>query len=388
MTKFDECKAVVVIGGDFCPVGKQVLELCTEGNVEELFGDLQQCFYFADFSIINLEAPFVTKKAPIVKTGNNFSLHPNCINVLKKAKVKCLNLANNHILDHGESGFSETLEVCRKNGMQWLGVGGDLSEAGEPLIVSVNGLRLAFISMADHEFSLATDDGGGANPVDPIAFVRVVRRYRGCYERLIVLIHGGAEHYPYPSPQMQKLSRFVVEEGANAVVWQHSHCPGCIEWYQGTPIVYGQGNLIADSSQVSFKNLEWYKGFLVKLIVRSESIELIKVPYMRLYGQDGIRRMTEGELKDFNNEIEERSENILKKNFIANSWAKFCLSRKNTYMSILRGYGPFLKRVNARLNLVEKMYSKDDFAALLNVVRCQIHKEQLVTLLHLFTRNK
>ena len=75
-------------------------------------------------------------------------------------------------------------------------------------------------------------------------------------------MHGGNEGYPYPSPRLMDTCRFLVEQGANAVICQHSHCVGCYEEYRGGHIVYGQGNLIFDAS---IPPPGWNEGVLVRL---------------------------------------------------------------------------------------------------------------------------
>ena len=62
----------------------------------------------------------------------------------------------------------------------------------------------------------------------------------------IVLYHGGKEYYRYPSPNLQRVCRYMIEKGTDLVICQHSHCIGCEENYLSGKIVYGQGNFIFD----------------------------------------------------------------------------------------------------------------------------------------------
>ena len=61
--------------------------------------------------------------------------------------------------------------------------------------------------MAEREFSIADDKTPGANPLDLINFVNAIRQHKqqGIF---IVLIHGGKEYYPYPSPEMVRTMPF------------------------------------------------------------------------------------------------------------------------------------------------------------------------------------
>ena len=109
--------------------------------------------------------------------------------------------------------------------------------------MSIQDIKIGFIGLSEHEFSLATEESWGANPLDLIDYIRNIKANSSEYDYLVVLLHGGSEHYPFPSPRLMETCRFLVEEGANAVVCQHSHCAGCYEEYLGRHIVYGQGNL-------------------------------------------------------------------------------------------------------------------------------------------------
>lgn len=354
------------------------------GDAESLFTDLLPAFKTVDFSVANLEGPLASKLSPIIKTGYNFRFPSECINGLIAANVKGLILANNHILDHGQGALKETLSLCAKANIVPIGADENLVAAGKPHILSIKGVRVAFLAMADTEFSIAGENSYGANPLDLINYVQTVNYLKGKFDKLIVIIHGGAEYHPYPSPRMQKMSRFMVEQGANAVIWQHSHIAGCLEHYQGAPIVYGQGNLIADRPGFKVINPEWHKGFICVLKITSDNVTLEMIPYMQSYNKLGARKMTDSEKIKFQSDFDWRSKKILDNKFVKTKWNEFCISRKEIYFSILKGYGPFLSRINKRIAFGTKLYSRKSLTALLNAVRCQIHQEQLDTILHLF----
>ena len=378
----------MLIGGDVAPRGPDTIAAFCRGDAVSLFTNMLPVLKCVDFSMVNLEGPFASKPKPILKTGNNFRFPSDTINGLIAANVRGLILANNHILDHGQNALNETLALCDRANIIPIGAGKNLVEAGKPHIFQTKGLRVALLAMADTEFSIAGDNSYGANPLDLINYVGTVSRLRGESDKLVVLIHGGAEHYPYPSPRMQKMSRFMVDQGANAVFWQHSHIPGCLEHYHGAPIVYGQGNLIADRPGFKVFDPDWHKGFICVLKLTNNNVTLEMIPYMQSFNRLGARKMTDSEKIKFQSDFDWRSGNILEKEFVKTKWEEFCISRKETYVSILKGYGPFLTRINKRIGFGGKLYSQESLTALLNVVRCQIHREQLETILQLLSYNR
>ena len=67
-----------------------------------------------------------------------------------------------------------------------------------------------------------------------------------------MLYRGGKEHYRYPSPYLQKICKKMVKKGADLVICQHSQCIGCYEDYEGSTIIYGQGNFLFDKYDREF----------------------------------------------------------------------------------------------------------------------------------------
>ena len=88
-----------------------------------------------------------------------------------------------------------------------------------------------------------------------------VRELRNNCDILIVLYHGGREHYRYPTPELQRVFHKFAECGADVVIAQHTHCIGCAEEYQGKTLIYGQGNFLFDNSDIE----EWQTSLLVEV---------------------------------------------------------------------------------------------------------------------------
>src|ERR1039458_7494152 len=238
--------ATLLIGADICPIeGNRPYFI--NGDAACLLNDLLPEFQQADLTIANLECLLVEQQSPIEKTGPTFGEPGACINGIKQAGVDVLNLANNHILEHGAPGLENTLAICTQAGIQTVGAGPNLDAARRILIRDLGGLRVGLLAVAEHEFSIATQHSPGANPLDLIDFVRNVTSHRDKFDYLIVLLHGGDE-FLVPSPRIQNTCRFMVEIGANAVIVQHPHVLGGYEDYRGGHIVYGQGALLMDEA--------------------------------------------------------------------------------------------------------------------------------------------
>lgn len=370
----------LLIGGDVCPRGK-VGSCFSRGDSDGIFHDLAVEFEKADLSIVNLECPFIVRKTPIKKSGSVLGVESSCVNGLVKSGIDVAVLANNHILDHGESGLKNTLEVCSKAGLLTVGAGKNIEYANKMLIKEVDGVRIGIYAMAEHEFSIATENSYGANPLDLINFIRIVEAQKPNYDYLIVIIHGGNEHYPYPSPGLMKRCRFIVEMGANTVICQHSHCPGCHEEYSDSHIVYGQGNLIFEP--IAYNPESWYKGYLLKLKI-SDNLSTTKqiIPYIQSYSFIGAKRMNIDEEKAFLQIISKRSQAIKDKAFVEKQWRQFCEKLKYSYIGRTMGYRHIMNRLNRNNGLITKLFhSQRALRVAYNLIRCEAHREVIETVL-------
>jgi len=370
----------ISIGGDVCPMG-QCEKYFIKGDSFRLFNDLLDPIKEADISIVNLECPLIDTPNPILKTGPILGAASDCIKGIKNAGIDIVNLANNHIMDHGAEGLKNTLNTCQHAEIATVGAGRNLAEARQILIQNVRGTKVGILACAEHEYSIASKKDYGANPLDPVDYIRSVRSYRDQLDFLILLIHGGNEFYAYPSPRMQKLSHFMLEEGADAIIWQHTHCPGCYELYNNKYIVYGQGNLIFEGNHK--RDLSWYQGFLIELnLDHNRNINLDLVPYLQSKNGIGSHRMSKSQEKDFLSEISDRSANIKKEGFIENQWLNFCKSRRDLYLSTVLGHSRMMRFLNKKLHIARYIYSKNTLLGVGNTVRCESHRDVLVTLLN------
>jgi len=368
----------LLIAGDVCPIERN-RPLFAAGQVAPLLNDLEGEFRQADLAIANLECPLIETPSPIRKTGPVFGVESECINGIRNAGFDVLNLANNHSLDHGAPGLANTIRVCSAAGIATVGAGDCLESAGRLLLQEVGGVRIAILGMAEREFSIASKNGWGANPLDLINFVRIVRRHRETFDYLVVLVHGGNEFQPI-SPRLQNTCRFLIEMGANAVIVQHPHCVGGFENYQNGWIVYGQGAFLMDEGL--YRDLKaFHEGFLVKLNVTGPGCaEFSIVPFSQADPETGARRMKPEIESCFRRSLEERCKQILDPGMVESQWLRFCQEGKHRYMSGLLGHHRIVRRLNARGFVERNFYSARSLLGVRNNVCCESHREVLETL--------
>lgn len=251
----------LMIGADIVPTGSNQ-NIFESGHMEEIVDKkILDLLKDADYCIFNLEVPLTDVKRPIPKCGPNLIASAKSAVGLRQLGIDFLTLANNHILDQGEQGLWSTAEQLDRAGIAYAGIGRTSAEAAKPHIVELYGKKIGIYCCAEHEFSIVGDRKAGANPFDPLESPDHVSILKKQCDYVIVLYHGGKEHYRYPSPGLQKICRKIVEKGADFVVCQHTHCIGCEEKWQDGTIVYGQGNFLFDHSESEF----WQTSLLIEV---------------------------------------------------------------------------------------------------------------------------
>lgn len=371
VSNFEMKPVTLIIGGDLCPT-KTNFHLFSNSNIDRIIGkELNNILSSADIRVFNLETPLSDIKKPIKKYGPNLAAPISTINGIKSLNPTLLCLANNHILDQDEQGLFSTIEILRKVNIGYFGAGKNLADARKPAIIEKNNIKIGFYACTEHEFSNATEISAGANPFDPLESLDHIKNLKDMCDYLIVLYHGGKELYPYPSPNLQKVCRKIVDRGANLVVCQHSHCIGTIEEYNGSTIIYGQGNFIFDYSD----HEAWQTGLLLKVTFLDKKASIDYIPICK--NEEIVRIASDVERDKIISELISRSKNITIPGFIEKEYSKFCRKIRNGYLRLLAGFNPLVSRFDRLTGgfLVTIIYNKKNVKAIENIIECEAHRE-------------
>lgn len=362
-----------IIGADLVPTNSNI-DLFASADVETLIGrDIKKLLDSANFTIFNLEVPLTDLSTPIKKCGPNLIAPTKTIAGLKAINPHFFTLANNHILDQGEQGLKSTIALLDKYGIDYAGAGKDVEEAAKPYIFEHDGKKIGIYCCAEHEFTIATENTPGANPFDPLNSLDHIMELKKQCDYVIVLYHGGKEHFRYPSPYLQKVCRKIVDKGADIVVCQHSHCIGCEEKWHGGTIVYGQGNFLFDADDNEF----WNTSLLLEIKLSNE-LEVSFIPICK--NKNGIRLADEKETDLIMQQFKERSQNILYKDFVQENYSKFAESMGLGYY--YRISGKILRLLPIRIinkltkyRFLKWCYDSQAKTIVENCLECEAHRE-------------
>ena len=369
----------IMICGDTVPTESNIKEF-SEGDRKSLVSDaLWEKLKDADFRFYNLEVPLCDEEHPIIKSGPNLIAPTSTVKGLKALKPDLIGLANNHTLDQDKEGLFKTMEVLSENGIPYVGAGANLAEAQKPYIFEKNGKKIGVYNCAEHEFTIAGENYPGANPFDVFESFDHIRALKKECDYVVVIYHGGKEHYRYPSPNVQKACRKMIDAGADLVVGQHSHCVCCEEKYKNGVICYGQGNFVFDC----LANEYWQTS----LVIKANFGDTLSVEYIPTCRENKGVGLGDKEILD---DFFARSEEIKKPGFIKEKYEQFALSMLDEYLIYLSANDgipysgeQFLKKFDEKNQHLK--YHPSYLTIIENVFRCEAHNELVVTALHKLT---
>lgn len=194
----------------------------------------------------NLEFPLYTWE---LSTGERRTVDRVCCRgkpvyaeFLRQAGLSVVSVANNHIYQHGNAAFLETLQALEHAGIRTCGTSQDFT--GEQ-VFTVDGIRLAFLGWSDRPRQYL-DNEPPYNEVDRDACCRSVSEMKSKVDVVCVSLHWGVEFLEMPESEDRKFARRLIDAGASVVIGHHPHVLRELEDYRGGVIAYSLGNNVCD----------------------------------------------------------------------------------------------------------------------------------------------
>ena len=365
----------VLVAGDFVPQNR-VASMVDRGDYG-FFNNVIPITRHSDYSILNFESPIIEGTAkPIVKTGPSLQCHKNAMVAVKYAGFDCVTLANNHFYDFGDKGVSDTLKTCCECGIDSVGGGMNLKEAESVLFKQLKNETLAIINFCENEWSIATNSSGGSAPLNIVHNTRAIQEARKQADYVLVIVHGGTEHYQLPSPRMKETYRFFIEQGADAVVNHHQHCFSGYELYNNKPIFYGLGNFCFDKNDSD--NLLWNSGYVAQIEFKKTDVDYELIPYIQCSEKSEIRFLTDK--TEFEQKIERLNEIIMNDEALESSFEQMVQSHKSFLSVFEPGKNKYIKYMKSK-GLLPRFVSQEKKDIFLELFRCEAHRDVMFELL-------
>jgi poly-gamma-glutamate synthesis protein (capsule biosynthesis protein) len=260
-----------------------------------------------------------------------------------------------------------------------VGAGAEQTDARTPLLHRFScGRSLGVVAMAESEFCIAGKDSAGANPIDFTNY-SMIKNLKISTDKILVILHAGTEMRRFPRPGLIDLCHFLVDQGADAVIVQHTHCVGGVEHYNNAPIIYGQGNFIFGKlAKKEIKSPLWWEGMQVELVwdIASNDWTLQLHPFLQRSEDIGIRLLTDAEEEVFWKNQDDFSRVIKERDAVERSWQDFCAKSKDSVLLNLMGASRIPNGLASRgLPLVKLWQLLIEHRRVRNMISCESHRE-------------
>ncbi len=206
----------------------------------------------ADLAICHLETPMAERGGPY-SSYPVFGVPEEIAPALAWTGYDACSTASNHSVDQGYDGVVRTLDVLDEAGLAHTGTYRSPAEAGTPEILDVNGIRVGWLSYTFGTNGIPVEKPWSVNLIDPDRILRDARaaRKQGA-EAVLVALHWGDEYSHDPSAYQLDVARRLTQSPDITLVYgHHAHVTQPSRRVNGTWVVYGLGNLIADQHDVA-----------------------------------------------------------------------------------------------------------------------------------------
>ena len=284
-------------------------------------------------------------------------------------------------MDYGKKGLEDTLNYLNDYDIDYIGSGLNKNDSKKIKYFTKNGLKIAILNFAENEWSTSINDNDpGASSLNEISNFYDIQEAKTNADKIVVITHGGNEMYNLPSPRFKELLRFFVDAGADAIINHHTHCVSGYEIYKEKPIFYSLGNFIFENTDNI--NPIWNIGMGVKLIFSKNDIKFEIKYFKQCYNSNLLlQELTNEETRNIKLEMDKLnkiiiSDDLLKMEF--NKWVQMNIKQYNYYLE------------PHNINIISSLQNRNYFPSfwsskkrkyLLNLIRCESHKEVLISIL-------
>lgn len=244
---FPQEEATIVFAGDAMQ-HKSQLENASRGGVydySETFAEIAPWVQSADYAVVNLETTL---------GDHNFSGFPmfctpdSYASALKDAGFDLFLNANNHTLDRRDNGLRRTVRVLDSLGVAHTGTYTDAAarNAAVPLVRDINGFKVAFINYTYGTNGIDIQGNVVVDYIDRKKMSADIKSARSAGAELVVVLpHWGIEYELTERAPQRELAKFLLDNGADAVIGGHPHVIQPMHRTGDGAVVYSMGNLVS-----------------------------------------------------------------------------------------------------------------------------------------------
>jgi poly-gamma-glutamate capsule biosynthesis protein CapA/YwtB (metallophosphatase superfamily) len=290
-----------------------------------------------DVRLINLETTITAGGEFAEGKSVCYRMHPDNLPALTAFHPDVCALANNHILDFGYRGLTDTVATLTGAGVPAAGAGADLLTARRPAVVSAHGEHRVLVGSVATKSAGVPESWAAHRDRPGVWLIRDLSLRDSAYEVAaevlahkrdgdiaIVSVHWGPNWGYAIAPSEIAFAHRLIDAGIDIVHGHSSHHPRPIEIYRGKPILYGCGDVIDDYEGIG-GNESFRADLRLLYLTRSDAVrgELVslrmiplRVQRMRLErashnDAEWLRTTIEHTSRRFGTRIEVRSDDLL-----------------------------------------------------------------------------
>ena len=220
----------------------------------------------------------------------HYRMHPDNVGCLTAIRPDVCALANNHILDFGYQGLTDTLRTLSDAGIHSAGAGLDVTGAESPVVVgrvliascgmSSSGIPAGWAATRSRPGVAYVPDMTDRSADEVAHRVLALKRPD---DITVVSVHWGSNWgYAVDNAQIRFAHR-LIDAGVDLIHGHSSHHPRPIEIYRGKLVMYGCGDTIDDYEGISsYESFRHELRLLHFASIDDESGTLLRMVPMRM----------------------------------------------------------------------------------------------------------
>ncbi len=212
------------------------------------FGPISSVLGSADLTMVNLETAVTSRGTPQPKQFH-FRTTGKAFTAVRAAGIDLVTMANNHVLDYGQTGLADTLAAAKAARFPYVGIGRNARAAWAPYLTTINGVRIAIIGVSQvaelaSSWVATRHRPGEANSINTPRTLAAVRAAKRRADVVIVFMHWGTEGQACPDANQLALAPRLAAAGASIIIGAHAHILQGSGWLGHTFVAYGMGNFL------------------------------------------------------------------------------------------------------------------------------------------------
>ncbi|HEY3382157.1 MAG TPA: CapA family protein [Vicinamibacterales bacterium] len=262
----------ILAAGDICPGDKAVMGLGVRSKTQRHGSDfpfehVKSHLAHGDIVLANLEGYLSSEASSGGQRARTFCGREDFAEAMVRAGFNVVSVANNHVLEHGEAAFVESVRILKRAGLRVCGLRSRLDKYySEPVFFDAQGIRTALVGYnwisvdrlgnADEHIAQSLDSAVNyswhrEHPVTAIerANANVIRDLRTLKKEadvVALVAHWGYEFVTVPPYGVTREARTFVDAGADLIIGIHPHVIQGAESYKNGLILYSLGNFVFD----------------------------------------------------------------------------------------------------------------------------------------------